>query len=54
MNKYQVTYTIQGLLKVFVDVVLATDEDDSVVQVQKLVSECGISKQIQVVLIVTL
>ena len=54
MNIYKVTYTIQGLLKVFVDVVSAEDEDKCVTQIQMLAYEFTGIKQIQVVLIVTL
>lgn len=54
MNTYKVTYTIQGLLRVFVDVVTAENEDECVTQIQMLAFEFTGIKQINVVLIVVL
>lgn len=52
--KYEITYTVQGLLKVFKDVVEATNIEEAEVELKKLVSSIVGKKSIQIVLIKSL
>lgn len=49
--KYQLTYTVQGLLRVFVDVVEATNVNEAEVELKKLVTSVVGNKEVQIVLV---
>jgi hypothetical protein len=50
--KFKVTYTIDGFLKVFVDVVECCDIEECEVSIRRLVTECVGARQFKIVLIV--
>ncbi|WP_157272542.1 hypothetical protein [Azonexus hydrophilus] len=52
--KYEITYTVQGLMKVFKDVVEATNINEAESELKKLVSSIIGNKSIQIVLIKSL
>lgn len=52
--KYEVTYTVQGLLNVFKDVVECKKIDDCESEVKKLVEKAVGKKSVKIVLIRTL
>ena len=50
--KFQVTYSIDGFLKVFIDVVECNDIEECEAAVEQLVKECVGNRSFKIVLIV--